>query len=239
MSDEFSQTEALWMTWPVAAWILSVAPPEAAWKWIHGLGGPGLILLGIADNTPFMSAPPGSIDILVIVLASHHHDWWAYYALMAALGEVIGGYLTYQLAKRGGHATLEKKVGKSRAETIYKIFEKHGSATILIGSVLPPPFPFTSVVLTAGVMQYPKSKFLAALAAGRSLRFLAAAGLARIYGRQIVNVFTAHYRFMLNLLIALAITAVIGAVAYLAWHRPKKPQEKLEHHSQAPGTSSQ
>jgi membrane protein DedA with SNARE-associated domain len=141
------------------------------------------------------------------------------------------------LAKRGGHATLEKRVGKSRAETIYKIFEKHGSATILIGSVLPPPFPFTSVVLTAGVMQYPKSKFLAALAAGRSLRFLAAAGLARIYGRQIVNVFTAHYRFMLNLLIALVITAAIGVVAYLACRRPKTQQEKRERHSEASGTS--
>ena len=133
------------------------------------------------------------------------------------------------MAKRGGQATLEKKVGKSRAETIYKIFEKHGSATILISSVLPPPFPFTSVVLTAGVMQYPKSKFLAVLAAGRSLRFLAAAGLGRIYGRQIVHVFTAHYRFVLNLLIALAIAAVIGAVAYFAWYRPKSQREKLEH----------
>ncbi len=224
------------MTWPVATCILSTALPEAAWKWIHGLGGPGLILLGIADNTPFMSAPPGSVDILVIMLATHRHDWWAYYALMASLGEVMGGYLTYQLAKRGGHATLEKKVGKSRAETIYRSFEKYGSATILIGSMLPPPFPFTSVVLTAGVMQYPKSRFLAALTAGRSLRFLIAAGLGRLYGREIVNVFTAHYRFMLNLLIALAIATVTGALAYFAWYRPKTQREKLEHHSQTPGS---
>ena len=227
------------MIWLGATCILSTALPEAAWNWIYGLGGPGLILLGIADNTPFMSAPPGSIDILVIMLAAHRHDWWAYYALMAALGEVIGGYLTYQLAKRGGHATLEKKVGKGRAKTIYKIFKKHGSATILISSVLPPPFPFTSVVLTAGVMQYPKSKFLAALASGRSLRFFAAAALGRIYGRQIVNVLTEHYLFMSNLLIALMIATVIGAVAYFAWYRPKAQRKKLKHHSETSMPSGQ
>ena len=55
----------------------------------------------------------------------------------------------------------------------------------------------------------------------------------------IVNVFTAHYRFMLNLLIALAIATVIGAVAYFAWYRPKAQREKLEHHSQASGASGQ
>jgi H+-transporting ATPase len=31
----------------------------SVWKWIHRLGGPGLILLGLADNAPFISAPVG------------------------------------------------------------------------------------------------------------------------------------------------------------------------------------
>jgi len=50
--------------------------PESVWKWIHRLGGPGLILLGIADNTPFVSAPPGSEDLFVILLSAHCHEWW-------------------------------------------------------------------------------------------------------------------------------------------------------------------
>ena len=88
-------------------------------------------------------------------------------------------------------------------------------------------------------MQYPKSKFLAALAAGLSLRFLAAAGLGHIYGREIVNVFTAHYRFMLNLLIAVAIATVIGAVTYFAWYRPKAQRKKPKHHSETSRSSGQ
>jgi membrane protein YqaA with SNARE-associated domain len=212
--------------------VLSKAWPAAVWKWINGLGGPGLILLGIADSAPFVDLPPGTIDVLVIVLAASRHRWWAYYALMAVIGEVIGGYWTYRLAEKGGQATLEKEVGKKRAEKVYKAFAKYGSATVLVGSVLPPPFPFTPIPITAGVMQYPKKKFIGALTAGRSVRFLAEAALGRIYGRQIVNIFTAHYRFMLKLVIALAVIAAIGAVLYFAWYRPKLQREKQAHESQ-------
>jgi membrane protein YqaA with SNARE-associated domain len=212
---------------------MSMALPESAWKWIHGLGGPGLIFLGILDNTPFISAPPGSIDLFVILLAAHRHDWWAwaYYALMATIGEVMGGYLTYRLAEKGGQVTLEKKVGKSRAQKLYKAFEKHGSATVLVGSLVPPPFPFTSVLITAGVMQHPKNKFLVALTAGRTLRFFIAAGLSHIYGRQIANVFSAHYNLMVRVLVILAIATAAGTAAYFAWFRPKlyRGQQQAPH----------
>src|SRR5271157_6503933 len=83
---------------------------DSVWRWIYGLGGPGLILLGISDNTPFISAPPGSVDICVILLADHRPEWWAYYAFMTLVGEVLGGYLTYRLAEKGSEQTLEKKV---------------------------------------------------------------------------------------------------------------------------------
>ena len=45
---------------------------DSVWKWIRHLGGPGLILLGLADNTPFISAPPGSMDVFLIVLQYPH-----------------------------------------------------------------------------------------------------------------------------------------------------------------------
>ena len=144
---------------------------DSVWKWIHRLGGPGLILLGLADNTPFISAPAGSEDIFVILLSAHRHEWWAYYAFMATVGEVLGGYVAYRLAEKGGQETLEKKVGKPRAEKTYKYFEKRGFLTVFTGSILPPPFPFTSVLMAAGIMQFPRKKFFSALTAGRAVRF--------------------------------------------------------------------
>jgi membrane protein YqaA with SNARE-associated domain len=201
---------------------------DSVWKWIHRLGGPGLILLGIADNAPFISSPAGSVDVFVILLSAHRHEWWAYYAFMATLGEVLGGFLTYRLAEKGGQKTLEKKVGKPRAEKLYKYFEKRGFMSVFTGAILPPPFPFTSVLMGAGVMQYPRNKFLSALTAGRALRFFAVAYLGRIYGRQMIAFFSRHYRPTMYVLIALAVMAGIVALIYFKWYRPKAQREERE-----------
>jgi membrane protein YqaA with SNARE-associated domain len=207
---------------------LSLMLAPAAWEWIHRLGGPGLILLGIADNTPFVSTPAGSVDIFVILLSAHRHEWWAYYALMATLGEVWGGYLTYRLAEKGGQKTLEKKIGKERAEKIYGHFEKRGFGTVFTGSLLPPPFPFTSLLMAAGIMQYPRKEFLSALTAGRGLRFFLVAYLGRSYGQQMIEFFSRHYPLAMDVLIALVVLAGIGALIYFKSYRPKVQREERE-----------
>lgn len=197
----------------------------AVWEWIHRLGGPGLILLGVSDNTPFISAPPGSIDVCVILLTAHRPEWWAYYAFMSTVGEVLGGYLTYRLAEKGGQQTLERKVGKKRAETIYKGFEKFGSITVLGGALLPPPFPFTTVLMTAGVMQYPRKKFLSALMVGRGVRFFIVAWLGRIYSHQMIDFFFRHYSAFKYVLITAAVASGVGALIYFLWYLPGKARK--------------
>jgi len=199
-----------------------VVVPDSVWTWMHGLGGLGLVLLGLADNTPFVSAPPGSEDVFLILLSAHHRQWWVYYALMATVGEVLGGYLGYRLAAKGGQETFEKKVGKPRAEKIYKQFEKRGFLTMFTGSILPPPFPFSPMVMAAGVMQYPRKKFLSALFTGRTTRFLIEAFLGRVYGQQMIAFFSRHYRPLLYVLIAVLVTAGVGTVVYFKWYKPKQ-----------------
>ncbi len=211
--------------------VLGLFVAKSAWKWIQGLGGPGLIFLGVADNTPFISAPPGSVDTCIILLATLHHEWWAYYALMITVGEVLGGYLTYRLAEKGGQQTLEKKIGKPRAEKIYKLFEKRGFLTVFLGSILPPPFPFTPLLMAAGVMQYPGKKFFSALSAGRAVRYFGLAYLGRIYGRQVIGFFSRYYRPMLYVLIALAVAAGIVALVYFKWYRPRAQRKEQERDS--------
>jgi len=199
---------------------------DSVWKWIHRLGGPGLILLGLADSAPFIDAPPGSVDISVILLSGHQHRWWIYYALMATVGEVIGGYLSYRLAEKGGQVIFEKKVGKPRAEKLYKHFEKRGFMTVFTGSILPPPFPFTPIPMAAGVMQYPRKRFVGALTLGRGGRFSAEAYLGTIYGQRLIDFCSRHYRPVMYALIALAVAAGIGALVYFKWYRPKRQREE-------------
>src|SRR5260370_3421730 len=152
--------------------LASVASSSSMWKWIHGLGVPGLIIVGMVDTAPLIPAPPGSVDGLVVLLGSHNREWWAYYALMATIGEVAGGYATYRHAEKGGEKTLEKKTGKPLVQRVYKWFQKVGAGPlVLVGAMLPPPFPFTAVLMAAGLTHYPRDRFLWRLSAGPALSF--------------------------------------------------------------------
>ena len=183
---------------------------RGGFQWLLHLGGPGLILLGLADNS--VVTLPGSMDALTIWLAASHRSLWFYYAGMATAGAVLGGYLTYRIARRGGKATLERKFSKQKIDKVYAKFERWGFGAVAIPALLPPPFPIVPALLAAGAMQYPKKRFLAALALGRGIRFTIDAFLGAHYGRHVVKFFSRYYRPALSILIALA---VIGAMLAL------------------------
>ncbi len=202
----------------------SVVLASSFWTWLQRLGGPGLIVLGVLDNSAIPL--PGSMDLLVILLSAHHREWWPYYALMATAGATIGGYLTYRLAEKGGEQTLEKRVGKRRAEKVYKRFKEHGFATVVVGAMLPPPFPIVPFLLAAGALKYPRKNFLAALAAGRAARFTAVAYLAHRYGKGIIGWVSKYYHPLLYTLIGLAVLGGIAALVYFKWYRPRHQEPK-------------
>lgn len=195
-----------------------------AWKWVLRFGGLGLIVVGLVDNS--VIPIPGGMDVCVVLLTAHHREWWPYYGAMATAGAVLGGYLTYRLAKKGGKAGLENKIGKRRADKIYKRFEKGGFSSVVVGAILPPPFPIVPVLMAAGVMQYSPRKFLAALSLGRALRFFSLALLASIYGTAIVGWLSRYYKPLLYILIALAGAGSIAALLYFRWYRHSSRVQK-------------
>lgn len=196
--------------------------------WLERLGAVGFILLGLADNS--VVPLPGSMDLLLILLTAHKRQLWPYYAVMATIGAVIGGYVTYRLAEKGGEEMLEKKFGKRRAEKVYHRFEKSGGITVFVGAILPPPTPIVPFLMAAGVMQYPRKKFLIALGAGRAVRFFAIAFVAHIYGQAIIGWVSHYYKPILYSLIGLAVAGGLAALFYLKWYRPKKQRELRRDH---------
>jgi membrane protein YqaA with SNARE-associated domain len=180
------------------------------WRQLRRMGGPGLVLLGIADNSVIPLT--GSMDVLTIWLAARHREPWFYYAFMATLGAVIGGYITYALARKGGKEAMERKLSKKRAAKVSKAFERWGFFAVAIPALMPPPFPFVPFLLAAGAMQYAPKKFLAALTVGRGIRYFVAAALGFVYGRHILRFFSKYYAPSLAILIGLA---VVGSVVTL------------------------
>jgi membrane protein YqaA with SNARE-associated domain len=195
-------------------------------QWVRRLGGPGLIIVGIADNS--IIPLPGSMDVFTIWLAASNRGLWFYYALMATVGALAGGYLTYALARKGGKEAVEHRFDKKKAEKLFKKFEKRGFWTIAIACLLPPPFPLVPVLIAAGALQYERKKFLGAMATGRGIRFAVVAGLGAIYGGAIVGFFRQYYKPALYTLLGLAVVGSAIALYQYMKYRQRRRRAKVQ-----------
>jgi len=202
--------------------ILVFAAPTVARivrRWMFHLGGLGFIPLGLLDSS--VIPLPGSMDVLTIVLSARKQELWFYYAFMATIGSVIGGFVTYRLARKGGKETLERKFPARTLEKVYKIFARWGFGSIAIVALLPPPVPMVAFVLAAGAMQYSVKKFLVALTLGRLVRYSLLAFLAARYGRQMLTVISKHGHPVLFAVIGLIAAAMVALLFVLATKRRK------------------
>ena len=203
--------------------IILLASKKTAMRWLIHLGGPGLILLGIADNS--LIPLPGSTDVVTILLAAHRREPWFYYAIMATAGSLIGGYLTYRMARKGGKETLEKRFSQKKVKKVYAIFERWGFASVAIPAMLPPPFPIVPMLLAAGAMQYPTKKFLTALAVGRGVSKNILAYWGFHYCRDIVRFFEQYYWPVLIALVAFSVVGgLYGLFEYKRRQRGQRPK---------------
>jgi membrane protein YqaA with SNARE-associated domain len=190
----------------------------STWVRLRRLGGWGLVLLGVADNSVIPLT--GSMDVLTIWLAARHREPWSYYALMATIGAVLGGYITYTLARKGGKEAMERKLSKRRAAKVYRRFERWGFGAIAIPAILPPPFPFVPFLLAAGAMQYSRQKFLGALILGRGVRYSIAAYLGALYGRHVLRFFSRYEKPAVGILVGLAVVGgILTLIQYLRYKK--------------------
>jgi membrane protein YqaA with SNARE-associated domain len=194
----------------------------SVWTRLRHLGGVGLVLLGVADSS--VVPLPGSMDVLTIYLAARHRQLWWYYAVMATVGAVLGGYITYSLARKGGKEAFERKMSSKKAAKVFERFERWGFGAVAVPALLPPPFPIVPFLLAAGALQYSRKKFVLALTLGRAVRFTIVAGLGAIYGRHIVKFFSQYYKPALFILIGLAVIG--GVLALIQYYRYK---DKSDH----------
>ena len=87
--------------------------------------------------------------------------------------------------------------------------------------MLPPPMPFKIFVLGAAVFEMRFRDFLAAIFAGRFVRFLVLSLLTLWFGPQIVGLMGTVFRQHLYWVLA---AVALGALAWVLWWRSKRPR---------------
>lgn len=181
------------------------------------LGGPGLALLAFADSS-FISLPEVA-DVLLVVQVVKDPGWWWYYGGLTTVGSVLGCLVLYELARRGGEAFLKKGFSQSAIDKSFRWFQRYGILAIILPSIMPPPVPLKIFLLLAGMSGMSRLTFLAAITAGRSLRYIGEAFLAVRYGRDALTIVQENLGR-----VAIGITAILLVVGIIwLWRRRRTP----------------
>lgn len=151
---------------------------------------------------------PGGTDAVVMTLSHLNHAMMPLYVLAAVLGATLGCLFPYWVGYKAGAAALRNFSPEKRARAA-ALLDRYDTWAMLVGAILPPPFPFKILLLTAGAFRMNVWRFLFALALGRGLRFGLEGVMAVRYGDQAAQLFKQHYPMIGLSLAAVIIIALI------------------------------
>ena len=154
------------------------------------LGPFGLFAVALLDSA-FVPLP-SSADALMIALTLVHPRLMIVYAVVATAGSTIGCVILYYVSRRAGTRALNK-FSPAKQKKVKDWIDRYDVLSVLVASLMPPPFPFKLFVVSAGVVRFSVVRFTAAIITGRMFRFLLEGYFAIRYGAQAVQMLKKYY----------------------------------------------
>lgn len=192
------------------------------------LGGFGLLLLGVLDSS-FLFMPLGN-DLLIIALTAAHRGRMPYYILMATIGSVVGVAFTTWVSAKGGQKGIEGDQKSRQVAYVERKLKEKGGLAIALAAVMPPPFPFTAVIIVAGALQYPVKKMLAIVTGSRAFRFAVDGTLALVFGREVIRM--AQAPWVKDFIIGLVVISILGSAwSIFSWVRKSRRHPARQTHA--------
>lgn len=167
-----------------------------------GLGSAGIPLISFLDAA--MIPLPGGPDVVVMALSHLNHSRLPLYVTSAIIGSTFGCLVPYYFGRRTGVAAL-RRFDPNTIARVSSLIDRFDLGAVVVGALLPPPFPFKVFLITAGVFQMKVGRFLVAIAIGRTIRYSLEGWMAVRYGDRAADLFQQHYP---RIGIALALTIV-------------------------------
>jgi membrane protein YqaA with SNARE-associated domain len=188
-------------------------------SWAAELGGIGLFVIAALDSS-FLSFPQVN-DLLVIYLSTKYPERMPYYAGMTTAGSLVGCFMLYAVARKGGEVFLRKRFSAARVDRGMALYQRFGLLAVVVPSLLPPPTPFKIFVLMAGAAAVAPWRFGLAIVIGRGIRYFGQGYLAVRYGERAVEMVRAHGSETGLALASLAL--VIGLIYFLVKRQRSQP----------------
>lgn len=167
----------------------------------------GLFAIALLDSA--LIPLPGGTDVVMILLTIQHPSWMLIYAAAATAGSVVGCVILYYISRKAGRRALNR-FSEAKQARVKSLIDRYDVLSVLVASILPPPFPFKLFVISSGVFGLNIIRFAIAIAVGRAARFLLEGYLAVHYGDQADDLFKQYFPWIGLGLAVLIILIFVG-----------------------------
>jgi membrane protein YqaA with SNARE-associated domain len=197
------------------SWLWEQITSGLAWikDFLIAYGPLGLFGIALLDSA--LIPLPAGPDVVMILLSKGKPAWMPIYAAAATVGSVIGCIILYYISRSAGGRALSRFSEEKQAR-VKELIDRYDVLSVLVASVLPPPFPFKLFVVTGGVFRLSLVRFAVAIAFGRAFRFLLEGYLAVSYGDQAEELFRQYFPWIG---LGLAVLIILIFVGRFFWRR--------------------
>jgi membrane protein YqaA with SNARE-associated domain len=173
------------------------------------LGIPGVFLIAFLDSVaiPMVGGP----DAVVLLLSWQRPSIVPGIVLAAALGSLGGCCVLYQIGRTGRDLASRRKL--AQPSWALRNLEPRAVSALFVAVLAPPPFPTKAVILAAGLIRVPYTRFALGVLPGRLVRYGFLGYLGAKYGDRGIEIIRRHYPLIgLAVLVLLVLIVAFGRI---------------------------
>ena len=185
-------------------------------QYLVSFGPFGLFTIAFLDSV--MIPMPGGVDAVLLLLAASKPSLMLIHVAAATVGSTLGCVVLYRISQRAGKRALAR-FSESKQKRVKDLIDRYDVMSVLVASLLPPPFPFKLFVVSSGVFRLNIVRFTIAIAAGRTFRYLLEGYLAAHYGDHAKEILARYYP---TIGITLAVMVIVFFIARIVMRHSAK-----------------
>ncbi len=179
----------------------------------ESMGVLGLIIVSFTESSFFLIPP----DTFLIPLALANPNQSLIYGMYVTIFSVLGAVFGYSLGVKLGRPFLNRFASASIIDKAEKLFEKYGTAAVIISGFT--PIPFKVFTILSGIVRFNMTRFIVGCFIGRGVRFMAE-GFVIFYFKDEALALMDHYGT--GAMLSLGIILIVGFLMYTYVSRKKE-----------------